>query len=209
MEASEILPEIVPVMPLPGVLLFPHALLPLYIFEPRYREMLEHALNRDRMFAVALLKPQKTRWESSADFFPIAGVGLIRACVGRGDGTSNLILQGLERVRFGSFEQEHPFPLATIQQLESDYTSSVETEALSAKVLELYSKFKREGRELPAKVDQYLSDLGDPEMLADLVAATFISDPLRKQRILEELSVNQRLRLLIQYLREETGTAAA
>ena len=209
MEASQILPEIVPVMPLPGVLLFPHALLPLYIFEPRYREMLEHALNRDRMFAVALLKPQKTRWESSEDFFPIAGVGLIRACVGRGDGTSNLILQGLERVRFASFEQEHPFPLATIQQLESDYTSSVETEALSAKVLELYSKFKREGRELPAKVDQYLSDLGDPEMLADLVAATFISDPLRKQRILEELSVNQRLRLLIQYLREETGTAAA
>jgi len=209
MEASEILPEIVPVMPLPGVLLFPHALLPLYIFEPRFREMLEHALNRDRMFAVALLKPQKTRWESSDDFFPIAGVGLIRACVGRGDGTSNLILQGLERVRFASFEQEHPFPLATIEQLESDYTSSVETEALSAKVLELYSKFKREGRELPAKVDKYLSDLGDPEMLADLVAATFISDPLRKQRILEELSVNQRLRLLIQYLREETGTAAA
>jgi Lon protease-like protein len=209
MEASEILPEIVPVMPLPGVLLFPHALLPLSIFEPRYREMLEHALNRDRMFAVALIKPQKTRWESSDDFFPIAGVGLIRACVGRGDGTSNLILQGLERVRFANFEQEHPFPLATIEQLESDYTSSVETEALSAKVLELYSKFKREGRELPAKVDQYLSDLGDPEMLADLVAATFISDPLRKQRILEELSVNQRLRLLIQYLREETGTAAA
>jgi len=209
MEASEILPEIVPVMPLPGVLLFPHALLPLYIFEPRFREMLEHALNRDRMFAVALLKPQKTRWESSDDFFPIAGVGLIRACVGRGDGTSNLILQGLERVRFASFEQEHPFPLASIEQLESDYTSSVETEALSAKVLELYSKFKREGRELPAKVDKYLSDLGDPEMLADLVASTFISDPLRKQRILEELSVNQRLRLLIQYLREETGTAAA
>jgi Lon protease-like protein len=209
MEASEILPEIVPVMPLPGVLLFPHALLPLYIFEPRFREMLEHALSRDRMFAVALLKPQKTRWESSDDFFSIAGVGLIRACVGRSDGTSNLILQGLERVRFASFEQEHPFPLATIEQLESDYTSSVETEALSEKVLELYSKFKREGRELPAKVDQYLSDLGDPEMLADLVAATFISDPLRKQRILEELSVNQRLRLLIQYLREETGTAAA
>jgi Lon protease-like protein len=209
MEASEILPEIVPVMPLPGVLLFPHALLPLYIFEPRYREMLEHALSRDRMFAVALLKPQKTRWESSDDFFPIAGVGLIRACVGRGDGTSNLILQGLERVRLASFEQEHPFPLAAIKQLESDYTSSVETEALSEKVLELYAKFKHEGRELPAKVDQYLSDLGDPEMLADLVASTFISDPLRKQRILEELSVNQRLRLLIQYLREETGTAAA
>lgn len=209
MEEAVILPPHVPVMPLPGALLFPHALLPLYIFEERYREMLEYALTHHRMFAVALLKPQRTQWHSHDDFFQIAGVGLIRACVGRGDGTSNLILQGLERVRFNGFEQEMPFPIAAIEPLESEYISSVETEALSAKVLELYSKFKREGRELPAKVDQYLSDLGDPEMLADLVSATFISDPLRKQRILEELSVNQRLRLLIQYLREETGTAAA
>ena len=57
MDSGEILPEQVPVMPLPGAVLFPHALLPLYIFEPRYREMLEHALSHHRMFAVATLKP--------------------------------------------------------------------------------------------------------------------------------------------------------
>jgi Lon protease-like protein len=209
MASSTILPEQIPVMPLPGALLFPHALLPLYIFEPRYREMLEHALNDHRMFSVALIKPQHAQWQSPEDFFHIAGLGLIRACVGRGDGTSNLILQGLERVRFTSFEQATPFPIATIDTLESDSVSSVETEALAAKVLELYSKFKGAGRQLPAKVDQYLSDLGDPEMLADLVASTFINDALRRQRVLEELSVNQRLRLVIQYLREESGSAAA
>ena len=209
MASSTILPEQIPVMPLPGALLFPHALLPLYIFEPRYREMLEHALNDHRMFSVALIKPQHAQWRSPEDFFHIAGLGLIRACVGRGDGTSNLILQGLERVRFTSFEQATPFPIATIDTLESDSVSSVETEALAAKVLELYSKFKGAGRQLPAKVDQYLSDLGDPEMLADLVASTFINDALRRQRVLEELSVNQRLRLVIQYLREESGSATA
>ncbi len=209
MEVSAILPEQVPVMPLSGALLFPHALLPLYIFEPRYREMVEHALSHHRMFAVALLKPQRNQWHSPADFFQVAGVGLIRACVEREDGTSNLILQGLERVQFTGFEQESPFPIANIERLESDYTASVETEALSAKVLELYAKFKGDGRQLPPKVDQYLSDLGDPEMLADLVASTFVSDSLRRQRVLEELSVNQRLRLLIQYLRDENGTAVA
>jgi Lon protease-like protein len=209
MAASAILPEQIPVMPLPGALLFPHALLPLYIFEPRYRDMLEHALSHHRMFSVALLKPQRTQWHSPDDFFHIAGVGLIRACVDRGDGTSNLILQGLERVRFTGFEQETPFPIATIDPLESESLSSVETEALAAKVLELYSKFKGDGRQLPAKVDRYLSDLGDPEMLADLVASTFVTDALRRQRVLEELSVNQRLRLLIQYLGDERGNAAA
>jgi ATP-dependent Lon protease len=49
----------------------------------------------------------------------------------------------------------------------------------------------------------------DPEMLADLMASTFINDALRRQRVLEEPSLNQRLRLLIQYFRDEIGSAAA
>lgn len=209
MGQSIALPESVPVMPLPGALLFPHALLPLHIFEPRYREMLEYALREHRMFSVALIKPHLNDWKSPADFCHVAGIGFIRACVGRGDGTSNLILQGLHRVRFTGFTQESPFPVAIIERLDSAATGSVEADALGAKVVELYSKLKTAGRQLPEKVDQYLSDLNDMEMLADLMAATFINDPLRRQQLLEELSLPQRLRLVIQYLREETGSAAA
>jgi Lon protease-like protein len=209
MAESIALPDEVPVMPLPGALLFPHALLPLHIFEPRYQQMLEHALREQRMFSVALIKPQRTQWKSTADFFHTAGVGLIRACVGRGDGTSNLILQGLQRVRFTGFEQSAPFPIARIEPLEPESSTSVETDALGAKVIELYSKLKGAGRQLPEKVDKYLSHLNDMEMLADLMAATFVNDPLRRQELLEELSLNRRLRLVIQYLREETGSAAA
>src|SRR4051812_6775067 len=120
MDQSITLPDEVPVMPLPGALLFPHALLPLHIFEPRYRQMLEHALREHRMFSVALLKPQRNQWNSIDDFFHVAGVGLIRACVGRGDGTSDLILQGLARVRFTGFQQSTPFPVARIEPVDSD-----------------------------------------------------------------------------------------
>jgi Lon protease-like protein len=201
------LPPEVPVMPLPGAVLFPHALFPLYIFETRYREMLEHALHHHRMFCVTLIKPSCPDWHAPEDFFHFATAGLIRACVGRADGTSNLILQGLQRVRLNHFEQESPFPIAAIDPIESDVRSSVETEALGAKVLELYDKFKGNGREFPRRVARYLSELHDPEMLADLMASTFVNDPLRRQRVLEELSVNQRLRLVIQYLREESGNA--
>src|SRR6266403_2637710 len=129
MGSSEILPKQLPVMPLPGAVLFPHALLPLYIFEPRYREMLEHALQRDRMFSVTLIKPSCPEWHAPEDFFHFATVGLIRACVGRDDGTSNLILEGLQRVRFAGFEQETPFPIARIDIIESrNNTATVETE---------------------------------------------------------------------------------
>jgi Lon protease-like protein len=209
MEQSIKLPPAVPVMPLPGALLFPHALLPLHIFEPRYRQMLEHALSHHRMFCVALIKPDRADWKTSEDFFDMAGVGLIRACVESDDGTSNLILQGLQRVRFTAFKQITPFPIAEIKPFESDEESSVEIEALGEKVLELYTRFKGGGRQLPPKLDRYLSDLSNPAMLADLMAATFINDPMRRQQVLEELAVNQRLRLVIKYLREETGSAAA
>ena len=209
MEPTISLPDHVPVMPLPGALLFPNALLPLHIFEPRYQQMLEYALREHRMFSVALIKPQRSQWKTTDDFFHVAGVGLIRACVGRSDGTSNLILQGLRRARFSGFEQSAPFPIARIESVESDTATTVETDALGAKVIELYSKLKTDGRQLPEKVDNYLANLTDMEMLADLMAATFVNDPLRRQQLLEELSLNRRLRLLIQYLREETGSAAA
>jgi Lon protease-like protein len=199
------LPNAVPVMPLPGVLLFPNALLPLHIFEPRFREMLAHALGDDRMLCVALVRPERQQWRTSDDFFPISTVGLIRACVGRGDGTSDLILQGIRRVKFSQFEQEAPFPIARITPLKTRTRLTVETDALAAKVLEFYARLKESGRELPEKIGRYLSEMHDPEMLADLIAATFISDPTRRQQLLEELDLNQRLRLLIQYLREENA----
>src|SRR5437660_4238951 len=103
MSSSVTLPKQLPVMPLPGAVLFPHALLPLYIFEPRYRDMLTHALAQERMFCVALVRPDRGQWRTENDFCDVATIGLIRACVGRADGTSNLILQGLQRVRFAAF----------------------------------------------------------------------------------------------------------
>jgi ATP-dependent Lon protease len=120
-----------------------------------------------------------------------------------------LVLQGLQRVRFTSFERENPFPIANIETVESRDAPTVETEALGAKVIELYGSLKHDHRQLPAKLDQYLSELRDLEMLADLMASTFVSDPLRRQRLLEERSLNQRLRFLIRYLRDEIGNAAA
>jgi Lon protease-like protein len=170
--------------------------------------MLAHALAHERMFCVSLLRPERIEWKDEDDFFDVATIGLIRACVGRGDGTSNLILQGLQRVRFIHFLQLHPFPIAEIEALQSDDETTVETDALGTKVLELYARFKELGRQLPKKIDRYVTDMTDFAMLADLMASTFIEDPTRRQQVLEELDLNTRLRLVIRYLREETGNAA-
>jgi Lon protease-like protein len=210
MAESISLPETAPVMPLPGALLFPHALLPLHIFEPRYREMLARALAAERVFCVSLVKPPRRDWQSVDHFCDVATIGLIRASVERADGTSNLILQGLQRVRFTSFVQDKPFPIAQIELIESDPpTSEAESDALARKILGMYEKLKTSAQHFPEKVDRYLSDLEDPEMLADLMGATFINDAVRRQRLPEERAVTERLRLVLQFLREETDYSTA
>ena len=197
------LPSVLPVMVLPGALLFPHALLPLYIFEERYREMLRYCLDGERMFCVALMKPGVKDAHKPADFFQVAGCGLVRACVGREDGTSNLILQGLRRVRFTGFEQEKPFRIAHIEAISSAMGNPVETDALGAKVLELCHRLKERGLQLPGQLETFLSHLTNIDMLADLVGHTFISDPFQRQKLLEEPLIPARLRLLIRFLAAE------
>ncbi len=193
-------------MVLPRALLFPHALLPLHIFEPRYRAMLAHALAGERMFCIALKKPGIDEARRPDDFFGVGGLGLVRACVGNPDGTSNLILQGLMRVRFTDCVQEKPFRIARLEPLATvGEAGSVEIEALGAKVIELCREFKERGIELPAPLEAHLLQLANVDFLTDLVAAQpfFVSDPYARQQLLETPCLPSRLRLLIQHLHAE------
>ena len=187
-------------MVLPNAVLVPNALLPLHIFEPQYREMLRWCLERDRLFCIALANPAAANPSAAENFFPIGGVGLVRACVGAEDGTSNLILQGLARVKFGNLVQTEPFRMAEIREYASDCPNLVEAEALGTKVVEICAKLHEQGRELPAALVQKLRHVNNPELLADIVTQTFLREPMQQQRLLEEASVSERLRLLIRYL---------
>jgi Lon protease-like protein len=193
------LPSEAPVMVLPNAVLVPNALLPLHIFEPQYRAMLRWCLERDRLFCIALRQPN-AKESTPANFLPIGGIGLVRACVRAQDGTSNLILQGLARVKFDSLVQSDPFRIARIGEFPSDCPNLVEAEALGTKVVEICGKLHEQGLELPAALVEKLRQVTDPELLADIVTQTFIREPMQQQRLLEEASVSERMRLLIRYL---------
>jgi Lon protease-like protein len=127
------LPNEVPVMTLPSATLFPQALLPLYIFETRYRQMLADTLKAKRMFSVAMQKPGRSR-ETPC---PVAGLGLIRVSVDHEDGTSHLILQGLTRVELMETVQYKPYRVQCIRPLQAKLVDNVVIDALLAKVHEL------------------------------------------------------------------------
>jgi ATP-dependent Lon protease len=102
--------------------LFPGCQLPLFIFEERYRLMLGHALNTDRMFCIGT---RQSREAARSEVFPFSTASLVRVCKTQPDGTSHVLLAGLQRIRLLGWVQQEPFLLArvellpTVRQLES------------------------------------------------------------------------------------------
>ncbi len=197
------IPATAPVMILGGASLFPHAMLPLRIFEPRYRAMLRHALEHDRVLCIAMIRPGVEEWRDERDFHEVAGLGLVRACVGQDDGTSNLVLQGLARVRFAGYPQRKPFVVARIEEILTEKASAEEGEPLARKARELCLRFKERGIELPPQLDRYLAQIEEPGVLADVIANTFVGDAEERQRLLEQPADARRLRMLVRYLARE------
>lgn len=197
-ESHEELPATLPVMVLPGVTLFPNALLPLYIFEPRYREMLEEALGTGRMLAMGMPRDDE---ESEVEM--VAGAGLVRACIRNDDGTSNLILQGVNRVRFTGWVQEHPYRIARVELLPSREGDS---DDLLSKVTQLHAlcaRFKEQGIELPPQFEAYLNQITNIGVITDLVASTLVADARVRQMLLEEVDIPRRLEKLLAGLRAQ------
>ena len=213
------LPSKSAVMTLPGVTLFPQALLPLYIFEPRYRKMLADALAGNRMFAVAMRKPGSTRESPST----VAGLGLIRVAVRHNDGTSHLVLQGLTRVELGPVARYRPYRVHTIRPLVSPPCDNVKVDALVAKMRELVArhldlglpfpfstvspeKQKPAGKTAaitPKQILSYLDSITDPYQAADLVSCAILPGAAERQAILETAGIEARLQLLIHFMLAE------
>lgn len=187
------LPEQVGVMVLPQTVFFPHHLLPLHIFEPRYRKMLAKALEGSRMFAVALEQPDQPTAR-------VGGLGLIRSCVTQPDGTSNLVLQGLARVRLDHLLQIRPYVIATPEPMEEPQapppSDTVVCDALVAKILEHVEKIEIPEQAGLGEMRKFLRHLEDRHAFVDLVAGCFLRDPGHRQKILETACLKERLRLL-------------
>jgi uncharacterized protein len=94
------LPSEIPLFPLPNVVLFPAALLPLHIFEPRYRAMVSDALEGERLIGMVMLRPGWERhYEEEPSVYPIGCAGFITHADRLPDGRYNIMLRGFEKFR--------------------------------------------------------------------------------------------------------------
>ncbi|MBA4138683.1 MAG: hypothetical protein C0518_15365 [Opitutus sp.] len=203
METLE-LPEIVPVMTLPNVVFFPQSLLPLHIFEPRYKTMIREVLASNRLFAVARLDQTRKEPGANEPSHRIASVGIVRACQESDDGTSNLLLQGVCRVEIRDIVRELPYRTIAIRPLASIAGGNhTQLEIMRLEILRLLNHRRRLGTPAPKGMTQFLETIEDFDTFADVAVFNLCESPEMKQRLLEELDTRRRLKLFAAQLKAD------
>jgi len=179
------------VFPLPSVVLFPHTVLPLHIFEPRYRDLVRDALAADRVMALAQLEPgYEGSYAGRPRMRPMVCAGVIAWHEELEGGRYNIIVQGTVRARILSELQPRAlYREVHVALLPDEQRDFAEEEALRQAVFELAAR-------LPPPVAQGLLQVAARSSggaLADVVASSVVADVERRQELLCELAVGPRL----------------
>ncbi len=198
--------------PLPNLVLFPHVIQPLHIFEPRYRQMTADALGGDRLIAMALLRPGwDENYEGRPPLHNIGCLGKIVADQRLEGGRYNLLLRGLRRVRLlDEVPTDRLYRTARVELLQDD--GGLDAEAAGALRVRLTEQLPRWVPPDAAAAEQFRKLLDSnlpPGTLCDVFAFALPLDAALKQRLLEELDVEERARLLLGMLRDNAPLAAS
>lgn len=199
------LPETVPGMTLSDVVLFPQATIPLFIFEPRYRKMLAQVLDGDNLMLLATQDQERARSEDVFEpYHAQATLGLVQSSQKNSDGTSSILVQGLLRVTAETTYQEDPFRIFSIQPTPSEPGATpLVLEKHADHLNALVQRRSELGNQISKEILRFFDSIDDPEILADIVSHTLVSQTDKKLELLETLIVSKRYELLFQYMRKE------
>ena len=197
------IPEIVPVMTLQNTVFFPHAVMPLFIFEQRYRLMLKEVLSSHRLFAIFNEKPEESI-EGHEEPPEIMGtLGVVRAAHENPDGTSNLALQGISRVRLVEIVQETPYRMIRVSPCQDALDDQESLPGLREKILHVLHDRPYLTSDLPEEYMEFIGTLEKPGPFIDVAIHSFCQDSRIKQGLLETLSLSRRFRLFMDFLDKE------
>ena len=200
-------PKQLPVMTLRGVVLFPKAMMPLRIFEERYKKMLDEVLNTTRMFGIVCERENVAKDEAHMEHpFRFATAGLIRVSKKHDDGTSFALLQGIRRVKVCGIVQEMPYRIIESEEMES--IQDVSSHKIRKEIEQALEQNKLLGGEVTDEMLEFLNPLEDDDAFVDLAAFTLCKHTLRKQAMLEVQHLSKRASMLLTDLHRENDRLA-
>jgi Lon protease-like protein len=191
--------RVMPMFPL-GTVLFPYALLPLQVFEPRYRVMMHHVLEGDREFGVVLIERGSEVGGGDARF-DVATVARVVQAAELPDGRYALATVGTRRVRVGRWLEDDPYPRAEVVALDDPPARAADADA-RARVVEALDEVIALARRVDGRVADAPTVDADPVRAAYEVAALAPIGPLDAQRVLATAGLSARLQLLETLLNE-------
>lgn len=189
----------VAIFPLPQVVLFPGALMPLHIFEPRYRTMTRDVLATTREITIALIpEDHKTDRYGQPQIAEIAGVGEIVRCDALPDGRFNLLVEGRARARLEELPYKKPYRRARLTVLGAN--ESCADPALVRALVSTATCVAGAVRKCHPSFRFCLPQTDDVGVLVDACAHYLVLEGTERQKLLETLDVCERVKRCLEVL---------
>ncbi len=195
----------VPLFPLPNSVLLPHTILPLHIFEPRYRTMVKDALDADGLIAMGLFTNHVDEEEylhGSPSVRPCVCIGHIRHYDQLPDGRYLILLQGTCRARLINEHGGKPYRQITVEPLDLEPRESHALTAFRSRILALAHDKALDSHESAARIRKQMEPGRSTAAVIDGVVATLVEDAEKRYDILAELNPVTRATWLIRQLEQ-------
>ena len=196
--------EILPLLPLRDILVFPAMKVPLFVGREKSIAALDQAMKLDRQILLAAQKKAKTNNPSPDDIYSVATLATIDQLFRLPDGTVKVRVVGQQRVELGEFLENDRYFQVRFQPLD-DQPSELDSElkSLIKTLRNSFSDYVKLNKRIPSDMIDEIARLDDPSLLADTIVAQLALKLADKQTILETLDVTERLEQLYEYMQEE------
>ncbi len=197
------LPEILPLIPLRDLILFPNLVVPLFVGRERSINALEQAMREHHLVALVTQREAETQDPGPEDVYGIGCVATIMQELKLPDGTAKALVEGKQRFKVVEWLQKDPFFLVRVEYIKEEGHADVEVEALMRALIADFEKASDLGKPIPQEVLLAASNISEPGRLADFITFHLNLKIDEKQEILEALQPRERLEKTAMFLRRE------
>lgn len=202
------IPEVVPVLPIRGIVTFPGTIVPLGVGRPSSRKLLDESLPNSKVIAVVAQRDEDHDDPGADDLYRVGTLVNVLKLIRQPDDTVSIIVHGITRVRLEEFVQKKPYFKAKISRL-NEVKSNVtrRSKAAAAQVREQARELIELSPTAPEQALSVLMNIEEPSGLSDFLAANLNLNVEQQQDLLEELDVARRIRTVHQYVSDQLEIA--
>ena len=197
------IPRELAVLPLRDTVVFPESMTPLAIGQERSIKLVDDVVGGDRMLALLATRDPENEQPGFKDLYEVGTAAVIHKMIRVPDGTLRILVQGLRRIRLEEPVQVEPYLVGRFVEVPDVLEETPEVEALTRNVQALFARIIALVPYLPEELELAAANVDDPSALCHLVASTLRLKTEEKQELLEDVSVEQRLRHVSRILNRE------